>query len=957
MKLTITALAVVLLAMACTFRAEAQYYNNGQDPASTRWNQHKNDRYRLIYPRANPFDAQQVALVLDTAYHALHYGFTRRASRLPVILRTHNLRSNGVVTWTPRRAELLTSPPGETYAMPWLKQLAVHEYRHVVQMSNLNRHTIKAASFLLGEQAVGASAIFVPKWFFEGDAVLAETGSAAYGRALQPEFTLAYRAYLADGDVLQFSTDKWFCGSYRDHIPNHYQYGYQMVNAGFRRYGPDMWETLFDYTSRHPYLLFPRSIALKKHYGTSTGKLFRETFRELQAMWNELPPTEENMRIVQTPTDGYTVYSYPVAAYGTRIVAHKHDFVRPDRFVLIDPQTGEERLLAYTGIVSSRPVVTGDALWWTEYQSSRFWEQKNRSVVRRMLLDRSYSPRTVPHDGNLFYVTPYSDKHWAAVSYDPIEKYAIVLFDPDFKPVKSLPLPIGQTVHGMAWDEKTHTLALITLGETGMALTGVTPGLEGFYPITRSSFVTINHLTAGNGRLHFNSIQSGKDEAHGYDLAEQKEFRITASQFGSVMPSVEPESGRVWQVTYRRGGYMLSVVEPEAIDGTEVVYSRLPINRVNPELYDWGLPNLDEIDISGVAETRELSAKRYRKGTHLFRFHSWSPVGLDAFETASDHNLDFNTGLTLISQNDLSNTEAFASYGHVNGHHWWRGAIRLLAWAPKFEIRTEYDGGFRGIIRPNDPALPPVPEGWADKKYFSVQGRTYLPINLSSGHMARSLTPSVSLTHYNTALYLPGSQDFAAGYEKAEVSLAYAQNVRMAYRDLAPRWGFGVQASWATAPFHSDFASLWSLYANVYLPGAMPNHSLRLRGAVQAQKEKTYHFGSNILFPRGIGYYFAPEQLGSALADYRFPVAYPDCGIDQFIYIKRISANLFGGYARYKPISVAPEWRKAYSYGGEISVDFSPFRMAGADFTFLAALYKTNIQKSLNASLGIAINW
>ncbi|MDR0954134.1 MAG: hypothetical protein LBM20_01965 [Rikenellaceae bacterium] len=932
----------------------AQYHSNGQDPFSVRWMEQVTDRYRLIYPADAEADARRVALVIDTAYNALRYGFSEPPMRLPIVLRTQNLRSNGIVVWTPSRAELQTTPPTETFATPWLKQLATHEYRHVVQMSNLNRHVIRLASLLFGEQAVGVSSAFVPKWFLEGDAVLAETAMGGFGRALQPEFTIAYRAYLADEDASQFSLDKWFCGSFRDYIPDHYHYGYQLTNKGYKLFGSEMWDQTFDFIARRPYLIFPRNVAFRRLYDTSSGELFKAAFSELKTLWDALPDTPDNTRAIATPFLTYTTYTYPLFASSGQIIAHKADFSLTDRLVTVDPQSGAERKLAYTGTLSSRPALIGDRLYWTEYQPSLFWEQRNRSVVRRLAVDGSGRARTVRTEGNLFYVTPYQGGSFVAVRYDPARKYSLSFFDADFQPTGEMFLPDSLSVHGMAWDEQSGTLALITLSEAGMGLTGVTADRQGLYPLTRPSFVSINHLSAAGGKFYFNSIASGKDEVHAFDPALGKEYRLTDSRFGSRMPSASAD-GTTVQTTYRREGYFLSLLAEDEGLGEEVPYSQLPVNRVNPPVYDFGLPNLDTMTLYPEANRSEqLSAKRYRRAAHFFRLHSWAPVSFNVLEAANNRNLDLEWGATLVSQNDLSDTEGYLSYGYVHGNSWWRGGIRFLAMAPKIEINAEYDGGRRQVLRPDITA--PLPVGW-DKKYFAIGGRVSLPFRLSSGAVSRLLTPAINLSHRNAMLYRPATADYMHGYQQSDISLAYSHNRNMALRDLAPRWGFGAQAVYTTSPLDNHFGSLWSLYGNVYLPGLGVNHSLQLRGAYQTQSEAWYQFGHNILFPRGVDYDFAPRQLGAALVDYRFPIVYPDGGIDQLIYIQRISANLFGGAARYNPFTQTdPGWRTEYSYGAEISVDFNPLRTTGTGFLFRLAAYRTSRSPRPQITAGLSIS-
>ena len=82
--------------------------------------------------------------------------------------------------------------------MPWLKQLVAHEYRHAAQYNNLNVGFVKALSYILGQQSSTIGLIYMPLWMMEGDATMCETESSSFGRALQPSFTLEYRAM---GDI------------------------------------------------------------------------------------------------------------------------------------------------------------------------------------------------------------------------------------------------------------------------------------------------------------------------------------------------------------------------------------------------------------------------------------------------------------------------------------------------------------------------------------------------------------------------------------------------------------------------------------------------------------------------------------------------------------------------------------------------------------------------------------
>ena len=180
--------------------SHAQYYSWGADPAHLRWKRSSTERASVIYPTS----AEQIGLT--TLYFTkqmrpyVDYGFTLPPLDLPFVVHPENMRSNGLVMWLPKRVEFLSTPAIDGYSMPWIKQLVAHEYRHAAQYNNLNVSFIKFLSYLLGEQSSTVGLIFMPLWMIEGDATMCETQASSFGRALQPRFTLEYRAM---GDITE----------------------------------------------------------------------------------------------------------------------------------------------------------------------------------------------------------------------------------------------------------------------------------------------------------------------------------------------------------------------------------------------------------------------------------------------------------------------------------------------------------------------------------------------------------------------------------------------------------------------------------------------------------------------------------------------------------------------------------------------------------------------------------
>ncbi|MCC8088396.1 MAG: hypothetical protein LIO79_03905 [Rikenellaceae bacterium] len=949
--------SALLLFMAAS--VSAQYYDEGRDPYSVKWRQKKNERLNIIYPEVFEDRADVVASVIDTAYNSLHYGLTKRARSLPIVLHGYNLQSNGVVSWAPKHAELVIIPPVNSFAVPWLKQLAIHEYRHVVQLSNLNRNVVKYAGWVIGEQSVGAAGLLVPIWFLEGDATFAETALSSYGRGLQPEFILEYRAYLDGSDTDMFPVDKWFCGSYKDYIPNHYNLGFQLTNYTYRTYGTDFWENVIDYSTRKPYLIAPRNIAYKKYYGTSSKKLFRDAFGELKKIWDSLPAADDSAEIIETPHRSYTLYSYPLFVNDSLVISLKYDLTDTYRFVITNINTAEEAVVAHTGSVNSRPVYHSGELLWTESRAGTFWEQKTYSVICRADLDvesRKLKNKNVYRNlGDVLFVTPYRDG-FAGIGYNK-GVYSLKKFDNNFTESSSVEFPSDISVHGLAWDESMDVLAFIGLGEDGMFISSIDPVSGPANKIKKSSFVAVNNLAAGSGRLVFNSIESGRDEIHFIDLADGAEYRITESRYGSIMPSVDMSRDRTVQVSYRRDGYYISTQEIIPTDIQEVDYKRLPDNILNAPLAQFDVANVDTMSLYGI-EPIEINNKKYRKGLHLFNIHSWAPISFDPFQLSDDSDFEPDLGFTVISQNVLSTVSGFLSYGRADGENYLRGKVHFDLFAPKFEVSLQYGGGKAGMIAGSPDGYLSFIPAFKIKDYFTVNARVYLPFNISAGYVLRTFTPSLSVAHYNTLVYDYNTETFTDGYQRFEFSLNYAQNVRMAYRDIYPRLGYYIRLSYGGAPFAKHFGDIYSTYAGVYVPGVMANHALRISGLYQYQNGSIYNFRSNMLFPQGVRNNFTPEWMYTVTGDYKFPVAYPDNGISGVLYIKRIYAGLYGGYSRYKPLMLINRAynREVYSYGAEIVLNTNPFRMSNADLDLKGAVYFPSDSKKPTVKFTMSIN-
>ena len=977
-------ITIFILLLFATQRAGAQYYSWGADPVTFKWMKSSTERSTVIYPS----HAEKVGLT--TLYFTevlkpyIGYGFKLPPLDLPFVVHPENMRSNGLVMWLPKRVEFLSSPAIDGYSMPWLKQLSAHEYRHAVQYNNLNVGVVKFLSYLLGEQSSTIGLVFMPLWMMEGDATQFETEVSSFGRALQPRFTLEFRAM---GNIVKkyHNTDKFFCGSYRDYIPDHYQLGYQMVAYGNEKVGRVMANDMAAYGPRKPWMIISEDWRMRRLFGFTGHTLFQETFQSLNDFWTKTPLPENSSRMLATPRfTSYTTYSDPLWI-GGEVVSLKKDLDNPTRFVALDAESGMERRLSYVGEVSTRPVYDSlrNRVWWTEYRRGLLFAERVRSQLCYMDLG-DLRPRTVNLHRNVLYPT-FDDKgDMAWVEYDPCGIYTIQHAMGDGRPVV---FPFGEEVHSLAWDNTTRRLYCIVTGDEGMWIAGIDS--EGNVErVTTPAYITLSKLRAEDGKLYFGSIASGRDEIHCLDLQSGVEYQLTESSYGSfdVAPAAD---GNILMTTYDSLGYHPALQREDKFL-REVGYSRLPRNVVNPPRTKWNVVNLDSVSIvppDSVVSGVTRKEKRYRKGLTLFNFHRWAPLSYDPFALSEEGAISFNLGATAMTQNLLSSMQGFFSYGysHRQGSIL-RAKLRYYGLGPTISLNATYGGHQKMypvyVYNPDTHKIEfPMPASLG--KYYSLGVDVQLPLMFQRGYHTRYFVASAGWNYSNGLVANTGNLQidadgisniakigYAEGLHLTSFSLGYQDVVRLSHRDFLPPWGLVATASYAMNPADGKFSDLLALYAKVYTPGFAKHNSLSLAVAYQHSiggfqsndALSALTFNSTKLLPRG----FDATQIENrnyiaASLNYQLPLCYPEGGWRGMIYVKRIRLNIGLDVAQYENQkfatngSVRRDWHRINSIGGDLTFDFNLFSSpAAATMALTLSVYRPN-EGGMFFSAGMAL--
>lgn len=915
--------AIFICLLCCSLALRAQFYDTGQDPASLRWEQIRTAHFRVIYPVSFAAEAQKYAKTLEESYLKVSTLYPDAKADIPVILHSYSMQSNGYVSWAPRRMELFPLPGQDNLPMDPVVQLAIHEATHVAQLSSLNTGFSRVLSVIAGEQIVGLNALMIPQWAFEGDAVYAETAFTVSGRGRSNAFMQDARA-IALGEKGNYGYDKMISGSYRDYTPNHYVFGYLMMNR-LRSHSQTAWSDAVRNVSRNSVTLNPVNRSLKRTTGLTKKSLYGVTFDSLFQQWKsdagQMP--EEYTRLNNDRKNDYVNYLMPHRTKDGRIVSIRTSLSDPPAFVITDKANGKEQVLTTTGYIYPYIFSYSDSsLVWSELHSDPRWSNRDYSVIKKMSI--SGGPIT-----QLTFRTRYAapdlspdGRTIVAVSTTPEFKYSLVFIDAfTGEKLMDLAIPDNTIIQRPAWSSDGRAVTVVTLSPDGEGIRTYFPTGKKWIVNRADSHTDIIQAGIYNDTLIYLAQGNGSDNI--YRVApDGTESRITHSRYGISGFSVL--GGEIVFSDYSSDGFKLSAITTGTVaDGTVLQTLNIRPAVTEPETPTEAMPSV------------ELKSSPYRKALHLFNFHSWLPVYADLDAVQADPT-SVKPGVTLMSQNHLSTLFTTIGYEYSNGHHYLHSQIEWRGWYPVIEAGVTY-GGIQALSKPSDVTLQPSDRG-SDMNFNSSIS---LPLYFSYGKFRQVFMPAIYMNYRNRLVYLTESNSYDGGTVLLTGRLYFSNTFRTAYRDIYPRWGQVIDLRLTSAPWDRDiYSALKYVRGTLYIPGLARNHSLVLRGGYEDQSPSgtLLHFNRNP-YPRGY-HSLLSEKLFSLSADYTMPLFYPDIAAGRFFYLKRIRGSLFldgatgTGTLEYANNNEFTEGSTDFgSFGGELLADFYllrfPFEISG----------------------------
>jgi hypothetical protein len=887
----LTKILFSLFFLSIILPASAQYFNEGPERSSVKWKYIGTLNFEIIYPEGFEKQGELVAKIMEKVYASV--SLNHKPKRISVILHTGTVKSNAYLGWAPSRIEMYTTPHQGIYSQDWLEQLAIHEYRHMVQISKLESEMPQLIRYILGEQAAAIlTAAYLPFWFIEGDAVATETGLSNSGRGRMADFQREIRTQLIEKG--KYSYDKAYLGSFKDNVANYYNLGYLLVGATREKYHQFVWDSVLTTVAERPFSLNAFDKGLKKSIGLNKIQLYNSIFDDLTQQWRKddqlIIPTENSQ--ISSKNREYTDYTFCSKLSDGTYFSEKSCLSDINRFVSIT-KDGKEKILFTPGYHFDESVSSKDNLIiWSERQLHPRWYHSDRSLIRiydintHKLLEHRYNSKIfAPQLSN-------DSQKILTVEADNFYKFFLSVYDlKSGNRISQFHTSQNDYFITPTWNNNNEVISVVMRNdEKGIARINLDTGEK--LMILDYKNQEIKKPKERSGFVYFIGGYKGIDNLYAINTSTNKTYEVIVSRFGISDFSFDENS--IIYNDYSSNGFRLVKTLLDSIKLVPV--DLIGISKQYPIAENLTTQEKSIIDFSHF-DSIDYQSKKYSKPAHLLNFHSWAPLAIDPY------NYTVYPGISLMSQNMLGSAETVLGYRYKweesKGEFY--AKYKYMGWFPVFDFQLDY-GKAKSFFYTINQYLNSNHEvveidtvktdfSWKETN-FSVQ--TYIPFNFSKGKYSKGLYPSLN---YQYSFYKKdnnASNNFPDGaYHSIGAGLYSYIELHSSSQNLIPKFGTYLEVYYRylmSGKFNSG--NSFSISNLTYLPGFFKNHGIKIYNGFQKKEEGQFSITSKIRFPRGyksLNY----KQMYSFSADYIFPLCYPDMNIGRWIYFKRINLALF----------------------------------------------------------------
>lgn len=852
---------LLMLVLLCD-RSEAQVF--GGNPPSIRWKQVNNKYARVIFPVGLDSIARNVAAIVQALNPTTKTSIGDKEQKIDIVLQNQTTASNGYVGLGPFRSEFYLTAPQNSFnigSLPWEKQLAIHEFRHVQQNNNFNVGLSHLARVIFGQEGQALfNSVVIPDWFYEGDAVYNETNTSRQGRGRLAYFFNDYRSLWQAGK--KYSWMKLRNGSYRDFVPDHYRLGYMQSAYGRQKYGEEFWKNVTRDAASYKGLIYPFQKAIKK-YSTVDYKSFRkdamEFFRKQYA---------DSVRTAEKYVGRFFEEEYPAIVDDSTIVYVRSSFKQVPTFMIRSGGV-ETRIRVKDVSIDNHFSYRNETIVYSAFRRDARWGWKDFGVIR--LLDiRSGKERSLSFRSKYFSPDLSPDgRQVVAVENAPSGVSALHLIDANSGEIK-IKFPNPQSyVYTYPKFADNSTIVSAVKDRKGMMSIAITSLRDrSTKTLLPFSYHVMGFPSVKGDTVFFTASNGEYDRIFALNLTSLRLFQLPGRGItGLYQPVVNDKS-----VIYSR--FTASGQRIESIPLNSSSWQPLDKAFFSRDLPDFGVSKLDNDPTASSRLDTTAPVSAYSRSTRLINFHSLEPLVDDPVYS-----------LSIVGENVLNtmNTVLAVSYNRNEGYK--RAGLNAVYGGlfPFISGGVTYTQDRRGTYR-NQRIY------WNEWEW---RGGANIPLNFTAANHITGLNFGADYIYNQPRFqgrYKDSLGDRSFGYLNSFVS--FSNQVQRARQHIYPRFAQTVYVNYRRA-ISNGSANQFLASGYLYLPGIFTNHSLVFNAAFQQRDTLNQRsFTNGLPFSRG----YVAENLHRMTKwglTYHLPLLYPDAGFGQIVYLLRVRGAAF----------------------------------------------------------------
>ncbi|MFT3947348.1 MAG: hypothetical protein QM763_10285 [Agriterribacter sp.] len=885
----------LITALIITMPAFSQQF--GGNPPSFKWRQIKTDEVKVVFPAGLDTAAQRTAAIVHylNATTSATAGDSHR--KVTIVLQNQTTASNGYVGLAPWRSEFYLTPALDNFSLgslPWVDNLALHEYRHVQQYMNYRKGLSKLAYIILGEEGQAlANSAAIPNWFFEGDAVFQETAVSEQGRGRLPYFFNAYRSLWQSGKDYSFM--KLRNGSLRHFIPDHYALGYLLTAYGREKYGDHFWTKVTGDAAGFRGIFYPFQKAVKKYSNLSYKDFVQHAFQ----FYKQQDTAFSDAAFITKGNNCYVSnYIAPYFKGNDSIIVLKKTYrERPAWYILT--KSKEKKLRVKDIGDDDYYTYAANKIVYTATQPSARWDQRDYSIIKIFDINTN-TVKQLTHKSK--YFTPgISDdgKKIAAVEFLPDQHSSIHIIDAENGQVQEKISP-SEDIETFSFPKfyKDNYIITSARNKSGMmSIVSIDVNSKAVSMLTPWSYNVNGYLFIKADTVYYSAASAGHDNIFALNINTKNICRLTNESLGAYQPCINENGKLIWS-SFTATGYQLKEKQLTAV-GWQPVMGTTSVNATDMFVPD-ALSETGKYNPVSILQNN-YSVSRYSKLSNPFNFHSWRPY----YEQPEWSFTVYGENILNTFQSQVSYTYNENEQSHQLGFSGTYGALfPWIAGGASYTFNRNTSDSTRTIywneVNANIGLTVPL---------NFTGGRWYKFLSLSSSYNVNQLNITGK---YKDSLVSPL-------FQFMQSSVSWTSQVQKATQNINPRYAQTFLLRYRNMIDHNKAHQLLAS-GSLYFPGIGVDHSIVLTVAFQQRDTvNRYRFSNLFPFARGYDAIDAPRMWKWG-ANYHFPLWYPDWGFGQIVYFLRVRANVFYDNAQIQSLRTK-EIFTLRSTGAEIYFD------------------------------------